>query len=521
MKQEAHWADIAAEGLIAKNPSQELFTLASGITPSGTVHIGNFRELITVDFVRRALEKKGKKTRFIFSWDDYDVFRKVPANMPKQEELKKFIGKPIVKTPDPFGKESSYARYHEVAMEESIRKVGIGPEFIYQEKKYRASAYARPMREALEKKGEIASILNQYREEPLPAHWTPISIFCTRCESNETKVNAWDGEWGLDYTCHACQHAEKIDLRTSGAAKLLWRVDWPMRWNVEKVDFEPGGKDHSTAGGSFDTAKQIVAKVWNREAPQYLMYDFIRIKGRGGKISSSKGEVVTLEDCLRIYEPEMVRWIFASYRPGVEFAISFDLDVIKYYEDFDRLERRYFGQEPVEEDQKAQMQRVYELSMLDAAPTSMPFQPAFRHLTTVLQIYLYDFEKTKGHYEPHLKTAEDRKRFETRFHCAVNWLSEHAPEDFKFRLLEKQALPPMSEPVRAAMKSLSIWLGTRTSFDEETVQTEVFRVAKEGGLESADFFKAMYLALIGKEKGPKLGPFILIAGPEKVASLIQ
>ncbi|MBN8215350.1 MAG: lysine--tRNA ligase [Spirochaetes bacterium] len=520
MNQEAHWADAAAEALIAKSPTQELFTLASGITPSGTVHIGNFRELITVDFVKRALEKKGKKTRFIFSWDDYDVFRKVPANMPRQEELKKFLGKPIVKTPDPFGKENSYARYHEVAMEESIRKVGIQPEFIYQEKKYRASAYAAQMREALEHRGEIAAILDQYREEPLPADWTPVSVFCTKCESNETKVKAWDGAWGITYACRACQHGETIDLRECGAAKLLWRVDWPMRWGVEKVDFEPGGKDHSTAGGSFDTAKQIVQKVWKRDPPQYLMYDFIRIKGRGGKISSSKGEVVTLEDCLRIYEPEMVRWLFASYRPGVEFAISFDLDVIKYFEDWDRLERRYFGQEAVEEDQRAQAKRVYELSMLDKPPAAMPFQPAFRHLTTVLQIYLYDYAKTAAHYEPHLKTPEDRKRFEARFHCAVNWLSEHAPQDFKFKLRDTKDLPPMSENARGAMGRLAEWLRANGSSDEEAVQTEVFQVIKDGGLESAEFFKAMYLALIGKEKGPKLGPFIVIVGHEKVVSLI-
>ena len=39
----------------------------------------------------------------------------------------------------------------------------------------------------------------------------------------------------------------------------------------------------------------------------------------------------------------MVRWIFASYKSNVDFAVSFDLDVIKTYEDFDRQERLAFG----------------------------------------------------------------------------------------------------------------------------------------------------------------------------------
>ena len=72
-----HWADLAAEKVIQEKVDKKQYTVAAGITPSGTVHIGNFREIITVDLVKRALEKRGKKVRFIYSWDDYDVFRKV------------------------------------------------------------------------------------------------------------------------------------------------------------------------------------------------------------------------------------------------------------------------------------------------------------------------------------------------------------------------------------------------------------------------------------------------------------
>lgn len=518
---EAHWADHAAEALMKTRPGQTHFTLASGITPSGTVHIGNFRELITVDLVRRALERKGATTRFIFSWDNYDVFRKVPANMPQQDLLKTFLGKPIVKTPDPFGIESSYARHHEKNMETSISKVGVTPEFLYQEKKYRACEYAEPMRKALQNKEAIAGILNQYREEPLPPEWTPLSIFCESCDSNETKISKWDGDYGVDYICHSCKHSASLDLRKSGAAKLLWRVDWPMRWACEKVDFEPGGKDHSTAGGSFDTAKQIVKAVWNREPPHYLMYDFIRIKGRGGKISSSKGEVVTLDDCLRIYEPEMVRWIFASYRPGVEFAISFDLDVIKLYEDFDRLERRYYGHEIVEADQLDLVKRVYELSAVSKPQAAMPFQPAFRHLTNVLQINLLDFQKTREHYAPHLKTPQDEARFETRLACAAAWLAEHAPEDFKFSLRAQRADGLVLPAHLPAVTELHQMVAGANLADEEAVHAAIFEIVKKHDLEASAFFKTLYQALIARDRGPKLASFLAIVGKEKILALLD
>jgi lysyl-tRNA synthetase class 1 len=76
-----HWADIAAMRVIKERGDKETYVVASGITPSGTVHVGNFREVVTVAFVAKALEDLGKKVRFIYSWDNFDTFRKVPKNL--------------------------------------------------------------------------------------------------------------------------------------------------------------------------------------------------------------------------------------------------------------------------------------------------------------------------------------------------------------------------------------------------------------------------------------------------------
>ena len=89
METRKHWADEYAEKVIREKGEKELYTCASGITPSGTVHIGNFREIISVELVVRALRDMGKNVRFIYSWDDYDVFRKVPRNMPQPEKLER------------------------------------------------------------------------------------------------------------------------------------------------------------------------------------------------------------------------------------------------------------------------------------------------------------------------------------------------------------------------------------------------------------------------------------------------
>ena len=65
MAEYAHWADQAAARVVAQRGPKHCYTCASGITPSGVVHVGNFREIISVDLVVRALRDAGQTVRFI------------------------------------------------------------------------------------------------------------------------------------------------------------------------------------------------------------------------------------------------------------------------------------------------------------------------------------------------------------------------------------------------------------------------------------------------------------------------
>ncbi|HAF84901.1 MAG TPA: lysine--tRNA ligase, partial [Sphaerochaeta sp.] len=300
-----------ADKIIREKGDKECYTCASGITPSGTVHIGNFREIISVDLVVKALRAKGKNVRFIYSWDDYDVFRKVPKNMPQPELLETYLRKPITLVPDTSGRADNYAHANELDVEKILPVVGVEPEYLYQAKRYRNSEYAQSMRTALEKRDEIRIILDEFRTEPLGEDWWPISVFSSFTDKDTTTILGWDGEWGVTYRDDELGKTETIDLRTTPYAKLPWRLDWPMRWAHEGVDFEPAGKDHHSEGGSFDTSKKMVT-VFGGEPPVSFQYDFISIKGRGGKISSSSGEVISLYEVLEVFTPEITRYMFAG-----------------------------------------------------------------------------------------------------------------------------------------------------------------------------------------------------------------
>jgi lysyl-tRNA synthetase, class I len=517
-----HWADHAAEDLIALKPNQEEFVCASGISPSGMVHIGNFREVITVDFVARALRDRGKKVRFLYSWDDYDAFRKVPANLPDKELLEKNLRRPISEVPDPFKTESTYALHFEREFEAELAPLGVEPEYVYQNAQYKACRYAEGIRTALENQNTIVSILNASRTEPLPADWTCVSVYCKHCGKDATVVESYSAPYSIHYACKICKRSDVVQFDKEPGVKLLWRVDWPMRWSFEKVDFEPGGKDHSSQGGSYDTGCEISRQVWKREPPFYVQYDFVLAKGLGAKLSSSSGRLITLGEALQIYEPAVIRWIFASRKPNLDFAIAFDLDVLRTYDDFDRCERYAFGVEAGEEKKVLYEKRIYELSVVRHGEPLTTIRPqfGFRHLCNLLQIYEGDIEKTKQFYP--LDDAEDENRFRVRAERAWRWIQEFAPEEFKFTVqsvespTEKTAYPGALQGVVAVLQSPSV-----DAMTEDALANAIYEVMKAHGLDAKRFFPEVYRILIGKTNGPKLASLLQAVGPARGALLLK
>ena len=521
----SHWADQVAFRLCKKN-DKDSYTLASGITPSGVVHIGNFREVITVDLVARAVRSLGRKARFIYSWDDFDTFRKVPKNLPRQEELVKYLRLPISVVPDPYDKDESYAAHNEKVFEKELDQLGIHPEYIYQYKQYSSGKYATEIRKALEQKDKIASILNEWRSEPLGKDWLPTTMYCESCGKDEMDYERYDGEWSYSYKCKNCGHEATTDIRTTKNLKLNWRTDWPMRWAFEKVDFEPGGKDHSSQGGSFDTAKRIVSEVWNWKAPEYQQYDFVSIKGLTGKMSSSSGVLISLSEALDVYDPQMIRWIFVMQKPNRDFALAFDSDVIKNYDEFDAQEKLVFNDKS--NSKWAFFKRAYELSLTtETTIDSMkpPVRAPFRELCNRLQICDMDIDKTYSKFYSSTITSEsDIKNFHSRSARAIFWLEHYASEEFKYRLNSQKILDSqlgLSSNVTEAICNLKQMISSidLSSIDTKDLNQKIYDCFNTI-CDSKEFFSAVYQKIIGRPQGPRLPSFLKEIGKERVVNLL-
>ena len=519
------WALEIAQKIIKERPNEEVYTVASGVSPSGFVHIGNFREIITPCLVARALRKLGKKVRFILSIDNFDRFRKVPGGIP--ESYSKYIGMSYADMPSPFSEGESYAEYFQNRFLNEIKQMGIDVgnelEIIYQDHEYRSGRYKDKIKLALEKRKEIFDIIDSFRtqdaEEGERDNFYPASVFCQKCRK-QAKIVSYDEKTGdIQYVCE-CGHKETVNIETCRDVKLQWKVDWPMRWQQENVTFETGGMDHSSQNGSKDVATRIAREIFGFEPPVYEPYSFIGIKGGGAKMSSSKGNVLTLTDLLKVYDKHQILWFYAKYKPNQNFALAFDNDVIRYYSEFDRWVKMYF-ENRIDPGNK---------EILDFTEVKEDYlnYPSFSYLATFLPIVNFNTQM--------LALLMQKENIDTttsfyaeRLEKAKHWVENYGKE-YQVNLLEEknaQFYQTLSEEEKTwVAKTIDLLKKEYASSDE--LQTELYAVVKyltddPQVLKKTQkrYFEILYNLLLGKNQGPKLGIFLIAVPQEKLVSLLK
>jgi len=519
--EDLHWADKFAQVVIENNPDKKEYMVESGITPSGVVHIGNFREVMVQELVYRALLDKGTKATFQYIWDDFDRFRKVPKGVnPKWEQ---YIGMPVSKVPDPWGCHDSYAAHFKEKMESELEKISVRPKYLSATKLYEKCTFAENLKTGFEKTKEIREILDRFRHKPLEEDWVPAVAYCEKCGKDTTKVT-YLGGYELEYACK-CGHSNKIDFRKTGIVKFKWRVDWPSRWNYFEVDFESSGKDHKARGGSWDTGTIISEKIFDGKIPVGPMYEFINLKGQSEKMSSSKGNVVTVSDLLEVYEPEVVRFMYGA-RVNKAIDIPFDMDIFNKYNYFDEAETAYFEFKSGAVADKAMQKkkRLYELSQTNMIPEKLPRRLPFSEAVTLVQVVPNDFLVEKAAEllsakQDNQLSAEETKLLNIRLITAKNWVESNAPEQVIIKVVES-----VSQETREEVKELKpLFTQIAENLDScktaDEVQQLVFETAKSSDVKPRELFLACYSVLLEKPKGPKLGSFILAVGIDRVKKL--
>ncbi len=522
-----HWSDKIADKIISRNPDKEEYVCAAGISPSGSIHIGNFRDIATSLFVVKALMRKGKKAKLLFSWDEYDRIRKIPVNVAKADpDMEKYIGVSYADAPNPFGtQEKSYAEYFEKEFEASIEKFGIKMDYRYQAQMNQSGKYKDYVIEALRKRGEIFDILDSFRtqdaQEGEREAYYPVSIYCPKCHRDSTKIISLSEDCTkARYVCK-CGYEGEHDFTTDYNCKLAWKVDWPMRWKYEQVDFEPGGKDHASPGGSYDTSKVIAKKIFDYEAPVFQGYEFIGIKGSTGKMSGSTGLNLTPATLLQIYQPEVILWLYAKSDPTKAFDFCFDDGILRQYFEFDKQYKSFL--DGTADDYVRDI--MNSCLMFPEEIKTVPMS----HLVQLGSIVDFNVEMLETVFTK-IGTPYKYEDFKDRLGLARYWLENCAPENAnKLCPVRNWAVyNDLDEKEREAVGLLYKEL-SGSQYTLEELNTELYEIPKKiYGYEAENlkalqgtFFKNVYRLLLGKEKGPRLYLFLFAIEKEQYLELLD
>ncbi len=526
-----HWSQQIATKIIERNPNKEEYVCAAGISPSGSIHIGNFRDIATSYFVCRALRKMGKKARLLFSWDDFDRLRKIPVNVkalcPEDENyMEDCIGKPYVDVADPFGGSSSWGEHFEKEFEAALQKFGIEVDFRYQSKEYRSGRYKDQIIHSLKKRGEIFDILDSFRsQEAQPGEreaYYPVSIYCDTCgKDTTTVVSINDDCTKASYSCK-CGHTGEFDFAENHNCKLAWKIDWPMRWLAEEVDFEPGGKDHASPTGSYQTSKLISSKIFGYNAPMFQGYEFIGIKGSAGKMSGSTGLNLTPDTLLKIYQPEVILWLYSKTDPTKAFNFCFDDEILRQYFEYDKM----FATWKAGTDDDYINSIMYNTTVGDRQPDTVPMASLVSFGSIVdFNVPMLEtiFEKMGTPYKAH--------EFAERMELAKVWLEQCSPQSMN-KLAERRNwayFDSMTEQERQMISMLHGYL-QNGDYDLDALNSFLYAVpasvygeldAKEKKTIQGKFFKDVYNLIIGKERGPRLYLFLFAIEVEKYLHLLD
>ncbi|MFX1449756.1 MAG: lysine--tRNA ligase, partial [Promethearchaeota archaeon] len=382
--------------------------------------------------------------------------------------------------------------------------------------------------------------------------WRPICENCGKIITTQMKNIEGDN---VTYSCEdyqfkhmtvkGCGHEGASDIK-KGFGKLGWKTEWAAEWSVWNVTFEPFGKEHGVncphegygpvGVGSFWVAGTISEMIYDWPEPcptkasnDLQPYEYILIGKE--KMSASKGNTISTWDWPNLAPPETLKLFFLrkpkaqtnimslQKRKNKYVMIDDHSDIPKLIFDFEKLTSIYFGLE--EDEREEYSKRLYELiqvkELSDQIPYFLPFKFAIdvSQLETLLsQEQIFEKSKTMMTqiYNKEMNNDEIEGVISTTLNRAKYWIENFAPDKFKFDFSEKKLLElknKFTDDQKSVLKEVAELLQKDIDWDEQELQNKLFTIGKS--LDNPKkFFETIYLTLIGRKSGPRLGPFLLL-----------
>lgn len=515
------WLDKVAVKLIEREKKIDrdlsLIKVESGLGASGIPHIGSLGDAVRAYGVKMALENMGYKSELIAYSDDMDGLRKVPEGLP--EWLKDHLAKPVSTIPDPFDCHNSYGAHMSGMLIDALNSLDVKYKFQSGTETYKRGLLVKQIDVILSNAkyigGKIEELVGQEKfKEALP--YFPV---CNNCKKiyvaeayeylkEEKKVlykckGAKMGKGFID----GCGHEGAADIRTNDG-KLGWKVEFAARWQAFSVRFEAYGKDIMD---SVKVNDWVADEVLRYPHPLHVRYEMFLDKS-GKKISKSLGNVLTPQMWLKYGSPESIMLLLFKRIKGTR---NIDLsDVPKLMDEYNYLEDVYFDNVKVDNElKKTKLLGIYEYINHQKTPS----EPA-QHVPYMLLVQLASVMKGENRIEYAINKLKSYGTIKERTDDLANMIKLAGNWADDFGHFEKVQVSVDDKQRKALSDLIEI---VRNESDPKNLQTKIFEVSRSNGIEPRDFFKILYNILLSADRGPRLGPYIVDVGTEKVADALK
>jgi len=526
------WIDKIAHDLISRENKlgrdTKLIRVESGLGASGIPHIGSMGDAVRAYGVTLALQNLGYESELIAYSDDMDGLRKIPSGLP--DSLHKEIAKPVSEVSDPFGDcHASYGAHMSSLLLEGLDRVGVRYKFQSGTAAYKNNMLSKQIDTILRNSNRLgigiqAMIGQDKYNQTLP--YFPICQNCHRLyvakaekyfpEEMKVAYSCLDSRIGNE-TIKGCRYVGESNIN-NGNGKLAWKVEFAARWQAFDIRFEAYGKDIMD---SVKVNDWVSSDILGYSHPLHLRYEMFLDKV-GKKISKSKGNVLTPQMWLEYGTPESLLLLLYKRVTGTRH-VSID-DIPSLMDEYDFYEDVFFGN-ALEENQikLAKIRGIYEY-INHLKPSSSPSKHVpYRLLVQQALLFSADAERIDRIYGRLAKygiAAEKNAIMTKKIRLASNWADDQGLQND--RRSELDLTQKDKDALRELIQALREFKGKENNNDSPKIlQSRIFDISRRNEVGIKEFFTILYRILVGADRGPRIGNYVLDLGIDRTCDLVH
>lgn len=548
------WCFEEAEKLMhrlnAARDNKKVVIFETGYGPSGLPHIGTFGEVARTLMVAHCydlINKTNSRSKLICFSDDMDGFRKVPGNVPCQEEMAAYLGQPLSVVPDPFAlKELLQSTRDEAKIKREIKKLpsfaasnnarlrafldyfGFKYEFASATEHYKSGKFDSTLQKMMQNYDQIMQImLPSLRAERQASYSIFLPISQVTGQVLQVPILSRNEAKGTIIYKEPTTGKEVEQSIFGGSVKCQWKADWALRWVALGVDYEMAGKDliDSVALSSK------ISKKLGRLPPAGFNYELF-LDENGQKISKSKGNGLTIEQWLK-YAPNGSLRLYMYQKPKSAKRLSFDIIpkvVDEYYKYLKSYRQSFVDLSRVDLDKYVNNPLYFAYSGDDIDEDVPPLSYALL-LNLVNATGKNASEELLWNYLVRLYGAEVRNnRTVTKLiKYAINYY-----KDYVASTISLATATPFEAEVLHKLYDLISSMQQSNTIQGDEIQNNLLNLARQyeayqdpskknsaGQIAvNGAFFQMLYKTLLGQASGPRLGSFIELYGLQESKQLV-